>query len=120
VIQNTACREAVALGSQRTVLSHRYSRKMEHFFMSEQAMEVRALDGPAPRFAGLFAKTAVVHTVTYFFMGALAASVLHYKEAFARPEVACWMRQLNDPWLMAGPLFQPLRGLVFALAFYPL
>jgi hypothetical protein len=92
---------------------------MEYFFMSEQAMEVHALDGPMPGFAGLFAKTAIVHTVTYFFMGALAASALHYKEAFARPEMACWMRQLNDPWVMAGPLFQPLRGLVFALAFYP-
>jgi hypothetical protein len=93
--------------------------------MSEQAIDGLALGGTAPgsqsiRFAGLFARTAVAHTVTYFFMGGLAATALHYKEAFARPEMACWMRQLNDPWVMAGPLFQPLRGLVFALAFYPL
>ncbi|HEY1205934.1 MAG: hypothetical protein ABSH46_01915 [Bryobacteraceae bacterium] len=30
------------------------------------------------------------------------------------------MRQISDPWVMAGPLFQPIRGLVFALVFYPL
>ena len=23
-------------------------------------------------------------------------------------------------WVMAGPLFQPIRGVIFALAFYPL
>jgi hypothetical protein len=71
-------------------------------------------------FAGLAVKTAVVHTVTYFFMGFLAATFLNYAERFARPEMACWMRQLNDPLIMAGPLLQPLRGLIFALAFYPL
>jgi hypothetical protein len=27
---------------------------------------------------------------------------------------------MSDPLVMAGPLFQPLRGLVFALVFYPL
>jgi hypothetical protein len=26
----------------------------------------------------------------------------------------------DDPWVMAGPLLQPVRGLLFALAFYPL
>jgi len=41
-------------------------------------------------------------------------------EGFAKPEVACFMRQLNDPVVMAGPLFQPIRGVIFALAFYPL
>ncbi|MDZ7289363.1 MAG: hypothetical protein ONB44_11330 [candidate division KSB1 bacterium] len=71
-------------------------------------------------FLGLAAKTAVVHTITYFFMGILAATFLNYAERFARPEMTCWMRQLNDPLIMAGPLFQPIRGLIFALAFYPL
>jgi hypothetical protein len=36
----------------------------------------------------------------------------------AHPESG--MRQMNDPLVMAGPLFQPLRGLVFATVFYPL
>jgi hypothetical protein len=26
---------------------------------------------------------------------------------------------MTNSWVMAGPLFQPLRGLVFALVFYP-
>ncbi|MDQ3349633.1 MAG: hypothetical protein M3545_16930 [Acidobacteriota bacterium] len=30
------------------------------------------------------------------------------------------MRPTTDPWVMAGPLFQPVRGVIFALAFYPL
>lgn len=73
-----------------------------------------------PGLLGLCTRTAVVHTITYFFMGILASTFLNYKEVFARPELICWMRQLNDPVVFAGPLFQPLRGLVFALAFYPL
>lgn len=73
-----------------------------------------------PGFLALAAKTIVVHTITYFFMGILASTFLNYAERFARPEMACWMRQLDDPLIMAGPLFQPIRGLIFALAFYPL
>ena len=71
-------------------------------------------------FPGLCARTAVVHTITYFVMGALAAAFLNYRQEFARPELACWMRPFNDPFVVAGPLFQPIRGVVFALAFYPL
>jgi hypothetical protein len=78
------------------------------------------MDNARPRFWELAAKTIVAHSITYFFMGALASSLLNYAAAFARPEMICWMRQLNDPWLMAGPLFQPIRGLIFALVFYSL
>ncbi len=72
----------------------------------------------SPRFPELAAKTAVCHTLTYFLMGALAAHFLNYAQEFARPDSG--MRQLSDPLVLAGPLFQPLRGLVFALVFYPL
>jgi hypothetical protein len=60
----------------------------------------------------------VCHTLTYFLMGALAAHFLNYADVMARPDSG--MRQMTEPWVMAGPLFQPLRGLVFALVFYPL
>lgn len=73
-----------------------------------------------PGLLALALKTIVVHTITYFFMGALASMFLNYTERFARPEMACWMRQLDDPLIMVGPLLQPIRGLIFALAFYPL
>ncbi len=72
------------------------------------------------RFPALAAKTIVVHTVTYFIMGMIAMNVLHYAEVFATPALASYMRQTTDPIVMAGPLFQPIRGLVFALVFYPL
>lgn len=30
------------------------------------------------------------------------------------------MRPITDAWVMAGPMLQPIRGLIFALVFYPL
>ncbi|HAE59826.1 MAG TPA: hypothetical protein DCG54_10065 [Anaerolineae bacterium] len=69
---------------------------------------------------GLIIKTSVVHTITYFLMGLLAYAFLGYAERFAEADMASWMRQTSDPIVMAGPLFQPLRGIIFALAFYPL
>jgi hypothetical protein len=76
------------------------------------------MDNPQPRLPALVAKTAVSHTLTYFIMGALAAHFLNYAASMARPESG--MVPFTSPWVMAGPLFQPLRGLVFALVFYPL
>jgi hypothetical protein len=71
-------------------------------------------------FAPLAFKAIALHTITYMLMGVLAASFLDYKAVFARPDMACWMRQLDDPLVMFGPLLQPLRGLVFALVIFPL
>lgn len=76
------------------------------------------MDNPQPRFLPLVVKTAACHTITYVFMGVLAAHFLNYAELLARPDSG--MRHIDDPLVMAGPLFQPLRGLVFALVFYPL
>lgn len=76
------------------------------------------MNNSQPSFLPLAAKTIVSHTLTYFLMGALAAHYLHYAESFAKPDSG--MRQITDPMVMAGPLFQPLRGLVFASVFYPL
>jgi hypothetical protein len=65
-------------------------------------------------------KTVTVHTVTYSLVGFLAFTVLDYGRLFAQPHMKVVMRQTDDPWVMAGPLLQPVRGLLFALAFYPL
>ena len=70
-------------------------------------------------FPGLALRTIVAHTITYSSMGILAMTFLNYAEQFSRPAMASWMRQTTDPIVMAGPLFQPIRGLVFALVFYP-
>jgi hypothetical protein len=73
-----------------------------------------------PAFFPLASRAVAVHTVTYMLMGVLAASLLDYRAVFARPDMACWMRPIDDPLVMFGPLLQPLRGLVFALVIYPL
>ncbi len=53
-------------------------------------------------------------------MGMLAFNLLHYAEACTSGALNGYMRPPTDPWIMAGPLFQPIRGIIFALAFYPL
>ena len=73
-----------------------------------------------PTFPILALKTIVVHTVTYVACGVLAFLILDYESKFAEPNVRILMRQTDEPIVMAGPLFQPIRGLLFAIAFYPL
>ena len=69
---------------------------------------------------GLTLKTIVAHTLTYFMIGLLAFTVFNYAEVLAEPEMRTWMRQTNDPIVALGPMLQPIRGILFALAFYPL
>jgi hypothetical protein len=68
----------------------------------------------------LTAKTVVVHTVTYFCAGLLAYTLADYDTTFSVPPLSYFMRPTSDPWVMAGPVLQPIRGVIFALAFYPL
>lgn len=72
------------------------------------------------KIVGLTIKTIVVQTVTYMAVGLLAFIFLNYSEGFASPELACWMRQTDDPVVTAGPLIQPIRGIIFGLAFFPI
>lgn len=71
-------------------------------------------------FVSLLLKAVVVHTVTYVIAGILALSVFDYRHWFAQSPMNAVMRPIDDPWVMAGPLFQPVRGLLVGLAFYPL
>jgi hypothetical protein len=73
-----------------------------------------------PTLDELIIKTSVVHTVTYFVMGILALTFLNYTEAFATGSLGTFMRPTDSAWVAAGPMLQPIRGLIFALAFYPL
>lgn len=63
-------------------------------------------------------KSIVVHTLTYFIVGILASNLFDYASLFAEPGYSGFMRQLDDPWVTAGPLFQPLRGVLFGVVFY--
>jgi hypothetical protein len=60
----------------------------------------------------------VTHTVTYFIIGLAAFWSFGYAHKFAEPGVRSLMRQTDEPLVMAGPLFQPIRGLLFGLVFY--
>ncbi len=64
-------------------------------------------------------KAVIAHTITYFLMGIIASSLFDYASRLARPDMICWFRQFDDPMIMAGPLFQPIRGFIFALVFFP-
>ena len=63
-------------------------------------------------------KTIVTHTVTYFIMGLLAFKILDYARFFSESSLNLMMRQTTEPWVMAGPLFQPMRGILFGIVFY--
>jgi hypothetical protein len=65
-------------------------------------------------------KTVIVHTITYFVAGLLAYTLGGYEKAFSQPPLSYFMRPTSDPLVMAGPLFQPVRGVIFASALYPL
>src|SRR5215216_7383869 len=69
---------------------------------------------------GLTLKAIAAHTLTYFLVGLVASIVFNYSADFARPELRAYIRQLGDPIIALGPALQPIRGILFALAFYPL
>ena len=73
-----------------------------------------------PSFWSLAVKTAIVHTLTYFFVGLVAFTVFNYSAQFAQPEMATFMRPTSEPIVALGPALQPIRGILFALAFFPL
>ena len=68
----------------------------------------------------LVIKSSVAHTLTYFLMGILAFNFLKYSDSFSQGVLACFMRPTSDAWVAAGPALQWIRGIIFALAFYPL
>jgi hypothetical protein len=72
------------------------------------------------RLSVLMLKTVVVHTITYFVAGILAYTIGGYAKTFSQPPLSYLMRPTSDPLVMAGPLFQPVRGIIFASALYPL
>jgi len=67
---------------------------------------------------GITLKSVVVHTVTYIIVGILASSLFDYASLFAEAGYSSFMRQMNDPLVTAGPLFQPIRGVLFGVVFY--
>ncbi len=75
---------------------------------------------PTVTFAQLTVKTIVVHTVTYTAMGLLALNLLNYRVAFDAPITREYLRSVDAPIVALGPSLQFIRGVLFAIAFYPL
>lgn len=73
-----------------------------------------------PTLPSLILKSSVAHTLTYFLMGILAFNFLNYEDSFVAGALANYMRATDSPWVAAGPGLQWIRGIIFALAFYPL
>jgi len=69
-------------------------------------------------FWGITLKTIVTHTVTYFLMGILAFFLFDYATQYTETSLNLLMRPTTDPIVRAGILFQPIRGLLFGIAFY--
>jgi hypothetical protein len=76
------------------------------------------MDKDRPTLLEVVLKTIVTHVVTYTIMGLLASSILDYARFYAETGLSCMMRQFTDPMITAGPLFQPIRGILFGIVFW--
>jgi len=65
-----------------------------------------------PSLLEVILKTIVSHTVTYFLLGIFSYVFLDYTARFSDPVIAQYFRPTTDPLVTAGPLFQPIRGLI--------
>jgi hypothetical protein len=75
--------------------------------------EARSMAPHRPYLGEVVVKTMVTHPATYFLIGLAAFWSFGYTREFAEPGVRSLMRQTDEPPVMAGPLFQPIRGLLF-------
>jgi hypothetical protein len=82
--------------------------------------EFHAVEQSLPTARHVIAKTVVTHTVTYFVTGVAAFTLFDYPALIAKTQLSASMRPVSDPMVMAGPAFQPLRGLLFGCVFYML
>jgi hypothetical protein len=65
-------------------------------------------------------KVAITHTLTYFIFGLVMSNLFHYDRLFEQDVIRDFMRPIDSPYVLVGPLLQPLRGLLFAIALWPI
>jgi len=74
-------------------------------------------------FWGFLGRTIVAQLLTYFLMGMLTIGlgihIYEYYTANPDPLFNALQRPIESPLVMAGPLFQILRAIIFAIALYP-
>lgn len=71
-------------------------------------------------FLNLALKSAIVHTLTYFIFGLVMSNLFDYKNLFASDVIRDFMKPIDSGLVLAGPFLQPLRGILFALAIWPI
>jgi len=76
------------------------------------------MDQPRPTAIVVIIKTIVTHSVTYFIMGLIFLNLFDYGHLFSETALRNFMRPVSDPLVMAGGLFQPIRGVLFGIVFY--
>lgn len=67
-----------------------------------------------------FWKITYSHVIAYFIAGIFALVFIGYKELFATETMSLFMKPVNDPIVMLGPTLQIIRGILIAIAIYPL
>ena len=65
-------------------------------------------------------RVIIAHTITYFLFGLLMSNVFHYGRIFEMPVIRDYMLPMDQHNVLIGPFMQPLRGLLFAIALWPL
>jgi hypothetical protein len=78
------------------------------------------LSSVLPTFWTVAVKTIVTHSVTYFVFGVLALFLFDYPRLFSGTDLRFLMRPTTDRMVMAGPLFQPIRGFLLGALLYML
>ena len=76
------------------------------------------MDQSRPTIVEVISKTMVTHTITYSIIGLLAYMTFEYEHLFAETSLNLLMRQTSDSLVMTGPLFQPIRGILFGIVFF--
>jgi len=74
----------------------------------------------SPSRAGQFVvRATVIHVVTYFVVGIVAALAIDYESLFEQPVIRDYMRPFGSVSLLIGPVVQILRGVIIGLVLLP-
>ena len=64
-------------------------------------------------------RATLLHVVTYFIVGIVAAIAINYEALFEQPVIRDYMKPFGSGSLFIGPLAQVARGLIIALVLLP-
>jgi len=70
-------------------------------------------------FVGFTVRVIIIHSLTYLLFGLIMSNLFNYREIFQREIIRDFMLPL-DAHTPLGILLQPVRGLLFAIALWPL